>query len=347
MTVEVGILGATGYTGGELMRLLSRHPEVQVTRVSSERYDGRPLREAFPFLGPVGNITCQAINPEEVGKSCDLVFCALPHVASMQAVPTLLQGGCRVVDLSADFRLRNPEVYATWYGHNHQAPELLEEAVFGLPELHRREIVGSRLVANPGCYPTSVILALTPVLNHGGIDPHAIVLDCKSGTSGAGRGASQDTLFCEVSEGFRAYKVTGHRHTPEIEQELSRLAGIPLTVRFTPHLLPQTRGILSTCYVRPLVTRSESAWRAVFQETYAKEPFVRVLPPGQIADTHLVRGSNFCDISVSLDSRTGWLVILSAIDNLVKGAAGQAVQNMNLLLGLPEGAGLEQLPLFP
>lgn len=348
MSVAVGILGATGYTGAELFRLLALHPEVRLAYVSSERFGGQPLAATFPHLrGFGGDPECESLDPVKAAAACEVVFCALPHKASMGVIGSLLQGGCKVVDLSADFRLHDALVYQTWYAETHLAPELLGEAVYGLPELHRESIRTARLVANPGCYPTASILALAPLLEQGLVTTEGLVIDAKSGVSGAGRAPAQGSLFAEMGEGFRPYKVVGHRHTPEIEQELSLVAGCDLRVRFTPHLLPQSRGILATCYTRPLVEREEEAWLELYRAFYRDEPFVRVAPAGEFPSTSQVRGSNFCDLGVALDRRTGTLVVMAAIDNLVKGAAGQAVQNMNLLLGLRETMGLEQAPLFP
>ena len=347
MTISVAILGATGYTGGELVRLLSRHDAVQISHVTSQRYAGKPLRQAFPHLTNAPELLCQPLGELANVANLDVAFCALPHLASMQEVPSLLARGVRVVDLSADFRLHNADEFRTWYGAEHQAPDLLQEAVYGLPELHRVAIATARLVANPGCYPTSVLLALAPLLKEGLIDLEQIVIDSKSGASGAGRSASQDTLFTEIDGGFKAYKVVGHRHTPEMEQELSGLSGEDVRLCFVPHLLPQTRGILSTCHLRPRVVRSLAEWQKTLAEFYQNEPFVTVLEPGSWPATNYVRGSNYCHIGIALDPRTGWLTVLSVIDNLVKGAAGQAVQNMNIMFGMDERLGLTQLPLFP
>ena len=350
MTISVAILGATGYTGGELVRLLSRHDAVKITYVTSERYAGKPLRHAFPHLtNAPDELLCQPLESlvDVARLDLDVAFCALPHGASMQTVPGLLARGVRVVDLSADFRLNDAEEYRAWYGAEHQAPGFLKEAVYGLPEQHRAAIAPARLVANPGCYPTSVLLALAPLMKKGWVEPNQMVIDSKSGVSGAGRSATQDTIFTEMDGGFKAYKVVGHRHTPEIEQELSLLAGESVRLRFVPHLLPQSRGILSTCHLRPRVVRSDVAWQNTLAEFYQDEPFVQVLEPNVWPSTHHVRGSNHCHIGVAVDPRSGWLTVLSVIDNLVKGAAGQAVQNMNLMFGLDERLGLTQLPLFP
>ncbi len=347
MTTTIAILGASGYTGGELVRLLARHPHVRITEVTSERYKDKPLQAAFPHLLGLPDLICRSLEDLEPICRCDLVFCALPHLTSMSVVPKLLDNGVRVIDLSADFRLNDATVYQTWYGEDHLAPGLLEKAVYGLPERYRQEIRNARLVANPGCYPTSVLLALAPLLQQGAVDPGSILIDSKSGISGAGRGASQATLFTEVEGGFRAYKVGGHRHTPEMEQELGKMAGEPVRIRFVPHLLPQSRGILSTCHIRPYRPAETEEWLEMLAGHYRNEPFVHVHGVGQWPATNHVRGSNQCHMGVAMDDRTGWLTVLSVIDNLVKGAAGQAVQNMNLMLNLAETEGLLQLPLFP
>lgn len=345
--IAAGILGVSGYTGGELARILARHPQVRIAHVTSERSAGKSLGTIYPHLYTLGELTCQALNPAQVGEMCQVAFLALPHAASMAVAPTLLEKGCKVVDLSADFRLKDAALFQEWYEEAHHAPALLPEAVYGLPELHRAAIAPARLVANPGCYPTSVILPLTPLLEERLVEPEGIIIDSKSGVSGAGRSAHQSILFAEVAEGFKSYKTMRHRHTPEIEQELSRAAGNTITVRFTPHLLPQVRGILSTCYLRPRQKMDDAAWGAVLKSRYAGEPFVHVLPPGEFPGTSQVRASNGCIMGIGVDPRTGWLVVISTIDNLVKGASGQAIQNMNLMFNLEERLGLEQLPVFP
>ncbi|MBF0589965.1 MAG: N-acetyl-gamma-glutamyl-phosphate reductase [Magnetococcales bacterium] len=347
MTVKVGILGASGYTGGELVRILSRHEGVEITHITSQRFAGQTMGAIFPHLQGVLDLTCQPMDVDRAAEVCELVFCALPHVTSMEVVPALLEKGLKVVDLSADFRLRDADIYAEWYGKAHLAPGLLSKAAYGLPELNRASIKVARLVANPGCYPTSVQLALAPLLAAGLIETDGMVVDSKSGASGAGRAPAQGTLYTEVSDGFKSYKMTGHRHTPEIEQELARIAGEDLTIRFTPHLLPQIRGIFSTCYVRPKEMLSLDEWRKVYDDFYASEPFVQLALEGASPATGNVRGSNRCDLGVFPDPRSGWLTVLSVIDNLVKGASGQAVQNMNLMCGFEETLGLSQAPLFP
>jgi N-acetyl-gamma-glutamyl-phosphate reductase len=345
--LKVAIVGASGYTGVELLRILHSHPEVAVTCVTSEQSAGRPVSEIFPTLRGRMDLELEKLEPVGIAEKVDIVFTALPHKAAMEVVPTFLKMGKNVVDLSADYRLRDAELYGRWYD-KHLSPELLQEAVYGLPELRRAEIAAASLVANPGCYPTSVILGLAPLLRGRVIDSKSIIVDAKSGVSGAGRGAKVEGLYCEVNEGFRAYAVGGtHRHIPEIEQELSILAGGELAISFTPHLVPMDRGILSTIYANPLGKVTAADLITLYEAFYDGEPFVRVLPEGILPSTAHVRGSNFCDIGIAVDDRTNRLIVVSAIDNLVKGAAGQAVQNMNLMCGLPETLGLDFLPLFP
>ena len=345
--LNVAIVGASGYTGIELVRLLLNHPEISLTCVTSEQSAGKPLASVFPTVRDRCGLILENLEPTRIAEKADIVFTALPHKAAMEVVPTFLKLGRSVVDLSADYRLHDPQTYATWY-EPHLNPELLDEAVYGLPEIRREQIASARLVANPGCYPTSIILGLAPLLRNGMIDLSTIIADSKSGVSGAGRSAKVDSLYCEVNEGFRAYGVGGvHRHVPEIEQEISLLAGQPVPLTFTPHLVPMDRGILSTIYATPTTAMSPAELMALYREFYQGEAFVRVLPEGQFPATTYVRGSNFCDIGMTVDRRTGRLVVVTAIDNLVKGAAGQAIQNMNILSGLPENLGLEAVGLFP
>jgi len=345
--LRVGIVGVSGYTGVELARILSSHPEVEITVATSRQYAGKSLAEVYPNLRSCVDIICDDPAHDELAGRADFFFTAVPHKTAMAIVPPLLGAGKKVVDLSADFRLRDAEVYEQWY-QEHSCRELLVEAVYGLPELYRNEIRGGRLTANPGCYPTSVILGLAPLLREKVIDPSTLIVDSKSGTSGAGRAASVATLYCEVADGFRPYKVGGtHRHIPEIEQELSGLAGSRVTVSFTPHLLPVSRGILSTMYASLTKDIDQAAIQALYEETYAGEHFVRICPAGTVPATQHVRGSNFCDIGLSVDHRTGRVIVMAAIDNIVKGAAGQAVQNMNLMQGFGETTGLLGAPFFP
>jgi len=344
--VKVGVIGASGYSGLELMRLLARHPEVELTAVTSREHDGRPVGAVFPALAGIVNLAYTWPDPDKLAAAVDLVFVALPHQAAMAVVPTFIAAGRRVVDLSADFRFRDRAVYEAYY-QAHSAPELLGEAVYGLPELHREAIRAARLVGNPGCYPTSVILGWAPLLRAGLLDLDSLIADCKSGVSGAGRGLSLSTLYCEVNDGFRAYKVAEHRHTPEMEQELGGLAGAPVTISFTPHLVPMSRGILATLYGRLSRPAAAADLQDLYADFYRGESFVRLCAPGALPSTIHVRGSNYCDLAVRLDRRTGRVIVLSAIDNLTRGAAGQAVANMNLMLGVPETLGLEVVPFLP
>jgi N-acetyl-gamma-glutamyl-phosphate reductase len=345
--LNVGIVGASGYTGVELARILAGHPEVRLTAATSRQYAGKPLAEVFPNLRKRVDLVCENLGVDELIGRADFFFCAVPHKTAMDIVPQLLAAGKKVVDLSADYRIHDAAVYEAWY-QPHSSPEFLEEAAYGLPELYRERVQTARLTANPGCYPTSVILGLTPLLREGLIDPATLIIDSKSGTSGAGRAANVGTLFCEVNDGFKAYKVGGaHRHIPEIEQELSLAAGKQVTVSFTPHLLPISRGILSTMYASLTDKGQQADLQALFETCYASEPFVRVLPFGTSPATQHVRGSNCCDIGLQKDERTGRLIVMSAIDNIVKGASGQAVQNMNLMHGFEETMGLMGAPFFP
>ncbi len=344
--VRAAILGASGYTGAELVRLLVRHPGVAIAALTADRHAGKKFATVFPQFG--GHALPDLIRIEDVvWDTLDLVFCCLPHGTTQEVVAGLPRH-LKVVDLSADFRIADPAVYAQWYGHDHLAPALQEEAVYGLSELARKAVRDARLVANPGCYPTSAILPLAPLLAEGAIDDGAgIIIDSKSGVTGAGRTAREASLFAEVSEGIHAYGVASHRHAPEIEQELGNAAGRAITVNFTPHLMPMNRGILSTVYVRLSNGATAAGLRDMLAARYQAEPFVRVVPEDVLPATRHVRGSNHCLIGVFADRLPGRAIIVSVLDNLVKGASGQAVQNMNLLCGLPETTALEQAPLYP
>lgn len=346
--VKVSIVGATGYTGAELVRILSRHPGVELVRLTTQSYAGQRMWEVYPHLYSFCDQTGEKLDLPATVADSDVIFIALPHGHSAPVVAEAVQSGKKVIDLGADFRLKDRRTYEAWYKTEHTAEALLQEAVYGLPELYREEIAGARLVANPGCYPTGAVLGLAPLLKNGLIDPDTIIIDAKSGVSGAGRALSLGTHFCEVNENFKAYGVASHRHTPEIEQELSRLAGRRVTVSFTPHLLPVTRGILSTIYARltqPSVTCGELL--ECFRSFYAGQAFVRVLPEGFLPQIKWVAGTNTCDTGLALDKRTGRVIVVTAIDNLVKGASGQAVQNMNLMCGFPEDTALAGPALYP
>jgi N-acetyl-gamma-glutamyl-phosphate reductase len=343
--VKVGIIGASGYTGAELLRLLARHERVQLMALTADRKAGQAVGDVFPHLGGLSLPALTAIDDVDYG-ALDVVFCGLPHGTTQEVIRDL-PAHLKVFDLSADFRLDDVEIYAQWYGHPHFAPALQEEAVYGLTELNRDSVKKARLVACPGCYPTAALLPLAPLLAAGAIAAEDIIVDAKSGVTGAGRSLREEMLFAEVGEGVHAYGIAGHRHGPEMEQELSKAAGREVAITFTPHLVPMNRGILTTMYVALAGDTTLAAARQVLAERYAGEPFVRVLGEGQAPATRHVRGSNHCLIGVFADRRPGRAILVSAIDNLVKGASGQAVQNMNLACGFAETTALEQQPLFP
>lgn len=344
--LRIGIIGATGYTGIELLRLLLDHPNVDITLATSEKFAGKKVGDVFPFFSARTNLVLEELKDEAVSQKCDLAFSCLPHHSAAEHVAAWRKNGVKVIDLSADFRLKSEASYKEWYG-DHAAPDLLKDAVYGLPETHREEIKKAGLVANPGCYPTGTILALTPFLKNKLIDPKTIIVDAKSGVTGAGRSAALESLFSEVNESVHAYKVGKHRHTPEIEQELSRAAGQDVVISFTPHLIPMDRGILSTMYAAALKKTTTAELLGTLSSFYQGEPFIRILPEGVFPKTKNVRGSNMCEIGAVFDPRTGRIVLISAIDNLMKGASSQAVQNMNLLCGWIETAGLPTLSLNP
>jgi N-acetyl-gamma-glutamyl-phosphate reductase len=346
---KIGVLGASGYTGSECVRLLLRHPQVELVLLTADRKAGQEMREVFPQFSPFALPKLVPIDSVDwAAAGLDLVFGALPHATTQKVVTALLAAApkTKVVDLSADFRLHDVAAYARWYGGEHSAAALQKEAVYGLCEVYRDRIKQARLVANPGCYTTCAQLPLVPLLKAKAIDPDEIVVDAKSGMTGAGRAAKEAMLFSEVSEGFHAYGVGHHRHMAELDQEFSLAAGREVVVTFTPHLVPMNRGILSTIYVRGLAKSPEDL-HAILSQAYAAEPFVHVLPFGDMPQTRHVRGSNMTFLGIAKDRKPGRAIIGSALDNLVKGAAGQAVQNMNLMLGFAETAGLEQVALFP
>lgn len=343
--LKVGILGASGYTGAELLRLLLPHGQVQIQWLTAERSAGKPMSAVFPQFTGCDLPTLIATGDARY-DDVDLVFCALPH-GTTQEVIAAMPRSLRVVDLSADFRLRDTATYAEWYGHEHRAPDLQTDAVYAITEFVRPQLKGARLVANPGCYPTGAQMPLVPLLAAGAIDPDDIAIDAKSGVSGAGRAAKEGSLFTEVAEGIHAYGVASHRHGPEIEQGLSEAAGRPVTVAFTPHLMPMSRGILSTIYVRMADGAEVGDLRRILDERFHDEPFVQLLGEGESPHTRHVRGTNRVNIGLFADRRKGRAIIISALDNLTKGASGQAVQNMNVMFGFPETQGLGGLALFP
>lgn len=344
---KISILGATGYTGVELVRMLAAHPGVEIIGLGSQNYIAQPFSKVYPHFSGVVDMECRAVDDPGLISEADVVFLALPHGHSAVLAEKCVRAGKKVIDLGADFRLKNPAVYQAWYKTVGPGEEILKQAVYGLPEIKRQAIKETCVVANPGCYPTTIILGLAPLLKEKLIDTKYIIADSKSGVSGAGRSLNLTSLFTEVNEDFKAYGLPHHRHTPEIEQELTGLAEEDIAITFTPHLLPMTRGMLSTIYCVPKKPLSSEEIRDLYREFYSGEPFVRVLSNGEYPHTKWVCGTNYCDLGILCDERTGRITILSAIDNLVKGASGQAIQNMNILLGLPEITGLPRLAIFP
>jgi N-acetyl-gamma-glutamyl-phosphate reductase len=345
-TIKVSVIGASGYGGAEAVRLLATHPHAQLVHVTAETKKGAAMSSLYPNLRGFVDQTMIEADLERIGGESDVTIVSLPSGMAMSLVPALLKQGNKVIDVAADFRLKHPELYPQWYKLTHGAPEYLDEAVYGLPELHREAIVKARLVANPGCYPAASLLALAPLLRAGKVRTQGIIIDAKSGVSGAGRGGGGGVGFSETNENVKAYSVVGHNHTAEIEQELSNVAGRTVQVVFTPHLIPMTRGILVTAYA-PLATElSDAEALSLYQEAYGGEPFVRVLE-SVLPETKATLGSNFCDVAVRVNQRAGVAVAIAAIDNLGKGAAGQAVQNMNLMCGLPEETGLKFPGIYP
>ena len=338
--IKVAVLGATGYAGIELVRLLSRHPEVSLELLGSKSFAGEKISDVYQNFRTILDKECEEADVEAAAK-CDVAFTALPHGASKTVIPALLDAGLKVIDLSGDYRYDDAKVYEEWYNEPHSSPELLKESVYGLCELHREKIKGARLIGNPGCYTTCSILGATPLLAKGIADDKNIIIDAKSGVTGAGRSLSLQTHFCECTENSKAYKVATHRHTSEIEQELSNVAGKPIMLSFTPHLIPQKRGILATIYMNLTKDITADELQKVYEDYYKDEYFVRVMPKGKLPETKHVAGSNFVDIGIVKDERLNRAVVVSALDNIVKGAAGQAVQNMNLMFGLDEKTGLD------
>jgi N-acetyl-gamma-glutamyl-phosphate reductase len=349
--IKVGIVGAGGYAGATLINILLRHPEVEIVwLMSEEAHKGKKIVDLYPHLTGQINLACQTL--DDLAKnlnSIDLVFLALPHGIAINYVPKILDAGKKVVDLGADYRFADNQVFKKWYGIEHTTEKYLQQAVFGLPELYRAEIKQAKLVGNPGCYPTASILGTAPLVKNGLVDLDSIIIDAKSGVSGAGRGVSLKTHFCERNEGIEAYAVTTHRHMGEIEYQLSRVAGKDINVTFVPHLVPMSRGILATIYSKLKIKNSKlkiNELTQLYKDFYKDEPFVRVFDD-KLPNTKYVAGTNFCDIAVQYNEATGKIIVLSAIDNLVKGAAGQAVQNMNLICGFPETTGLQQIAVYP
>ncbi len=354
--IKAGIIGATGYAGGELVRILLGHKDVEIKWYGSRSYIDKRYAEVFRNMFALVEDVCRDDQLKELAGQVDVIFTATPQGFLASVLDEEILSGVKVIDLSADYRIKDVAVYESWYGIAHKSPQLIGEAVYGLCEVNRDRVRTARLVANPGCYPTCSVLSIYPFIKEGLIRPETLIIDAKSGTSGAGRGAKTDNLYCEVNENIKAYGVALHRHTPEIEEQLSYAAGEKVVLNFTPHLVPMNRGILVTAYADLRKIRqadgssalpTKEQLRAVCEKYYGKEKFVRLLPEGVCPETKWVEGSNYVDVNFVLDSRTGRVIMLGAMDNLVKGAAGQAVQNMNLMFGLPEDAGLELVPMFP
>lgn len=345
--IKVGIIGATGYAGGELVRILMGHKEAEIVWYGSRSYIDQKYADVYRNMFQIVDAKCMDDNIEALADQVDVIFTATPQGFLASVINENILGKTKIVDLSADFRIKDVKVYEKWYGIEHKSPQFIEEAVYGLCEVNRDKVKGARLIANPGCYTTCSILTAYPLAKEGIIDMRTLIVDAKSGTSGAGRGAKVPNLFCEVNENMKAYGVASHRHTPEIEEQLGYASGENVTISFTPHLVPMNRGILATEYATLKKDVTGEEVKAIYDKYYADEKFVRVLGEGVCPETKWVEGSNYVDIGFKLDPRTNRIVMMGAIDNLVKGAAGQAVQNMNLLFGLPEREGLELVPMFP
>jgi N-acetyl-gamma-glutamyl-phosphate reductase len=345
--IKAGIIGSTGYAGAELVRLLMGHKEVEIVWYGSRSYIEQPYASIYRNMFELVDAKCMDDNMDELCKKADVIFTATPQGLCASLVSEEVLKNTKIIDLSADFRIKDVNIYEKWYGLEHKSPQFIEEAVYGLCEINREQVKQARLIANPGCYPTCSTLSIYPMAKEGLIDVNTIIIDAKSGTSGAGRGAKVANLYCEVNENIKAYGVATHRHTPEIEEQLSYAAGKPVLINFTPHLVPMNRGILVTAYASLTKKVTEEEIREIYQHYYKDEYFVRVLNPGECPETRWVEGSNYVDVNVKLDERTNRLIMMGAMDNLVKGAAGQAVQNMNLMFGLCEQEGLQQIPMFP
>ena len=345
--IKAGIIGATGYAGGELVRILTGHKDVEIKWYGSRSYIDKRYAEVYQNMFQIVYDRCMDNNMEELSKQVDVIFTATPQGLCASLVNDEILSRTKIVDLSADFRIKDVEIYEAWYKIKHSAPQYIPEAVYGLCEINREAVKKARLVANPGCYPTCTTMSIYPLLKEGLIDPDTIIVDAKSGTSGAGRGAKVDNLYCEVNENIKAYGVASHRHTPEIEEQLGYAAGRPVLINFTPHLVPMNRGILITAYASLKREASYEEVKAAYDKYYDSEKFVRVLEKGVCPQTKWVEGSNYVDVNFQIDPRTKRVIMMGAMDNLVKGAAGQAVQNMNLMFGLKESEGLELVPMFP
>ncbi len=345
--IKAGIIGSTGYAGGELVRLLLQRDDVEILWYGSKSYIDQKYASIYQNMFEIVDASCLDDNIEALAEKVDVIFTATPQGFLASLLKEDILSKTKVIDLSADYRIKNVDIYEEWYKIEHKTPDFIKEAVYGLPEINREEIKKARLIANPGCYPTCSFLSIYPLVKEGLIDPTTIIIDAKSGTSGAGRGAKVDSLYCEVNENIKAYGVGVHRHTPEIEEQLSYAAGKPVTISFTPHLVPMNRGILITAYGTLAQKASYEEVKAAYDKYYKNEYFVRVLDKDVVPQTKWVEGSNFVDVNFKIDPRTNRVIMMGAMDNLVKGAAGQAVQNMNILFGLPENKGLKLIPMFP
>ena len=345
--IKAGIIGSTGYAGGELARLLLQRDDIEIKWYGSRSYIDQKYASIYRNMFRIVDDACMDDNMKELADQVDVVFTATPQGLCASLVDEDVLSKVKVIDLSADFRIKDVSVYEKWYKLTHASPQFIGEAVYGLPEINREKVKKARLIANPGCFPTCSFLSTYPLVKEGLIDPNTLIIDAKSGTSGAGRGSKVDSLYCEVNENIKAYGVASHRHTPEIEEQLSCAAGKPVTISFTPHLVPMNRGILVTAYASLTKKVSYEEVKAVYDKYYRDEYFVRVLEKDVVPQTRWVEGSNFADVNFKIDTRTNRVVMMGAIDNMVKGAAGQAIQNMNLMFGLPENTGLKQIPIFP
>ena len=345
--IKAGIIGSTGYAGGELARLLLQRDDIEIKWYGSRSYIDQKYASIYQNMFRIVDDVCMDDNMKELAEQVDVVFTATPQGLCATLMDEDVLSKVKVIDLSADFRIKDVSVYEKWYKLTHASPQFIGEAVYGLPEINREKVKKARLIANPGCFPTCSFLSTYPLVKEGLIDPNTLIIDAKSGTSGAGRGSKVDSLYCEVNENIKAYGVASHRHTPEIEEQLSCAAGKPVTISFTPHLVPMNRGILVTAYASLTKKVSYEEVKAVYDKYYRDEYFVRVLEKDVVPQTRWVEGSNFADVNFKIDTRTNRVVMMGAIDNMVKGAAGQAIQNMNLMFGLPENTGLKQIPIFP
>ncbi|MCU6753136.1 N-acetyl-gamma-glutamyl-phosphate reductase [Bovifimicola ammoniilytica] len=345
--IKAGIIGSTGYAGAEIVRLLLQHKDVEIAWYGSRSYIDKKYYEVFQNMFQLVDAKCMDDNMEELANGVDVIFTATPQGLCASLVNEDILNKVKIIDLSADFRIKDVKIYEEWYGIEHKSPQFIDEAVYGLCEINRDKVKGARLIANPGCYPTCTTLSIYPLLKEGLIEPSSIIVDAKSGTSGAGRGAKVNNLFCEVNENIKAYGVATHRHTPEIEEQLGYAAGEKVLINFTPHLVPMNRGILVTAYATLKKDVSYEEVKAVYDKYYDKEQFVRVLDKDVPPETRWVEGSNYVDVNFKIDKRTNRIIMMGAMDNLIKGAAGQAVQNMNIMFGFPENEGLVQVPMFP